>query len=185
MNPANVDTDVVAMGTIQARSTVPRFLCLCALTLLAAQLVLAPAPTQAQLIRPARLLQTTEPEERLTVEMVEAQRKEAAESTDLDDEAKQEADNHYKFVVDALQKMTELAIAAAQFQQDTDDVQQRVDELRTHLDDLQGLKPTLPELATLAELEQEQAKRNLQLTDLKSMLARVEAEPTTRANRLK
>ncbi len=184
MKPVNVATGVVAMGTMQTRSKFARFLCVCVLPLVTAQLV-TPASTQAQLVRTTRLLQTKPAEEPLTVEQVEAQRKEAAESADLDDDAKQEAEDHYKFVVDALQKMTDLTTAATQFQQDTDDVQQRVNDLRLLLDDLQGLKPTLPELLTLTELEQERAKRDLQLTDLKAMLVSVEAEPTTRANRLK
>lgn len=158
-----------------------RFLVLC---LVAVPFVTSTTTAEAQ-IRPALLLQPSPAEQPFTAELVETRRKEVAESTDLSDDAKQQADDHYKFVDEALQRIQELTMAAAQFAQDTDNVQERSNQLRIRLRALQDLKPSPPTVDTLPELEQEQTQRNVQLAELKAALLRVESVPTTRANRLK
>jgi potassium efflux system protein len=76
-----------------------------------------------------------------------------------------------------------LVATIAQLKSDTDVVQERVGEQKQSLASLQSLKPELPSVETLTELEQERSKLDVQLTELKTALAQIEAEPTARANR--
>lgn len=139
----------------------------------------------AQGLQQAVFLQPAPAGDTLTPELLERLRKEAADSPDLSDEAKKKVEDHYKVATEGLRKIAELNATAAQYKQDTDDVQQRVQALKQRLAELQSLKPALPESATLTDLEQDRTKRDVQLNELKTSLARVEAEPTTRANRRK
>ncbi len=148
-------------------------------------LTVLPDGASAQGVKHAVLLQPATPGEQLTPEIIEARRKEVAESTDLNDEVKKKADEHLKVASEGLKRISELAAAAAQFKIDTDDVQSRVADRKRRLANLQTLKPELPKLATLAELEQERSKRDVQLTELKTVLAQIEGEPTARASRRK
>ena len=148
-------------------------------------LVCAPTGVRAEGVKLAVLLQPATPGELLTTELIEARRKEVAESPDLSDDAKKKADDHLKVAADGLKRISELAATAAQFKADTDDVQQRVRDRRRRLTDLQSLKAEVPKFATLPELEQERSKKDVQLTELKTLLAQIEVEPTARANRRK
>lgn len=139
----------------------------------------------AQGVQQAVLLQPAAPGEQLTPELIETRRKEVSESTELNEEAKKKADEHLKVASDGLKRISDLAASAVQFRTDTDDVQQRVNERKRRLAELQSAKPELPRVTTLAELEQERSKREVLLTELKTLLAQVEAEPTARANRRK
>lgn len=152
-----------------------------ALMLLAGQ----PVELAAQGVQQAVLLQPAAPGEPLTPELIEARRKEVSESTDLSDEAKKKADEHLKVAAEGIKRITDLSASAVQFKADTDDVQQRVNDRRQRLAQLQAAKPALPPASTLPELEQERSRREVQLTELKTVLAQVEAEPTARANRRK
>ncbi|NQV26390.1 MAG: mechanosensitive ion channel [Rhodopirellula sp.] len=142
-------------------------------------------PVLAQGVQQAGFLQPATPTEPLTVELIEARRKEAAESPDLSDDAKKKVEEHYKVALDGLKRISDLAASAAQFKQESDDAQLRVQDRKQRLNQLQSLKPELPTFSTLPELEQERTKRDVQLTELKAALAKIEAEPTTRANRRK
>lgn len=139
----------------------------------------------AQGVKHAVLLQPATSGDQITAEVIETRRKEVAESADLSDELKKKADDHLSVASDGLKRIADLAATAAQFKADTDDVQQRVSDRKSRLSALQTLKPSLPQLATLAELEQERSKRDVQFTELKTVLAQIEAEPTARANRRK
>lgn len=136
-------------------------------------------------VRHAVLLQPAAPSDQVTTELIEARRKEAAESSDLNDEAKKKAEDHYRVATDGLRVIAELGAAAAQYKQETDDVAQRVGQRKRRLTELQAQKPTLPSFATLTDLEQDRSNRDVQLSELKAALVKIEAEPTTRANRRK
>ena len=157
----------------------------CAIGLTLFALIALPDSVCAQGVKHAVLLQPATPGEQLTSEVVDARRKEVAESTDLSDEVKKKADDHLKVASEGLKRISDLAAAAAQFKVDTDEVLTRVADRKRRLTDLQTLKPELPKLATLAEFEQERSKRDVQLTELKTVLAQIEGEPTARANRRK
>ncbi|MDA1162478.1 MAG: mechanosensitive ion channel [Planctomycetota bacterium] len=131
------------------------------------------------------LLQPAPSAEQITSELLETRRKEAAESGELSDEAKKKADEHYRVASELLRQIADKGAAAAQFKLDAVEVSQRVWTLKRRLTDLQSLKPILPPFATLPDLEQDRSKRDLQLSETKAALAKVEAEPTARANRRK
>ena len=154
--------------------------CLIAVTLFAHS-----GRTHAQIVKHAVLLQPAPPAEQITADVIEARRKEVAESTDLSDDLKKKADAQLKSASDGIKRISDLAATAAQFKSDTDVVQQRVSKLKQRLSALQALKPELPTLVTLPELDQERSIRDVQLTELNNSLVQIEAEPVTRANRRK
>ena len=119
----------------------------------------------------------------VTVEVVEALRKQAGESTDLDADAKQKIEAACVQVSDGLKRIAETATQAGQLKRDADDVQWRVLTLRRQLADLQNDRSSLPADLTLPELEQEVSRREVALADLKATQAKSETEPSTRANR--
>ena len=141
-----------------------------------------PSDVDAQ-VRPALLLQPETKATALTVEQIEERRKAAAESPDLDDDAKQSAEENYKSAIEGLKKIAEQTARAAQFTQDADNVQQRVQERQTRVDALRTTEPALPPLETLAELEQERSRRAALLTEMKTAQASAETEPATRSTR--
>lgn len=155
-------------------------LCLIAVTLFALS-----GQTHAQIIRHAVLLQPAPPAEQITPDVIEARRKEVADSADLSDDLKKKADNQLKVASDGIKRISDLAATAAQFKSDTDGVQQRVSKLKQQLATLQALNPELPKLVTLPELDQERSIRDVQLTELKNSLVQIEAEPVGRATRRK
>ena len=139
----------------------------------------------AQGVKHAVLLQPTPSGDQITAEVIETRRKEVAESADLSDDLKKKADDHLTVASEGLKRISDLAATAAQFKADTDDVQQRVSDRKSGLSELQTLKPESPQLATLAELEQKRSKLDVRFTELKTVLAQIEAEPTARAIRRK
>lgn len=149
------------------------FLCLC------------DGQAEAQGLQQAVFLQPAPAGEQLTPELLESRRKEAAESTDLSDDAKKKVDDHYKVAVEGLRGIAELNAKAAQFKQDADDVQARVRKLKERLAELQSLKPALPDLPVLTDLEQDRTKRDVLLNELKASLAKAvaDAEPAARPKR--
>lgn len=142
-----------------------------------------PPGVSAQTIRPALLLQTSPADDQLTAELIESRKQAAAESPDLNEEQKKQADGHYTVAANALMRIEELNTGAAQFEQGADTVQQRLQMLRDRLNELQKLELVVPVDLELAELEQERARRNVALTELKAALASSEAEPARRDNR--
>lgn len=140
---------------------------------------------QAQSVKHAVLLQSAPSGEQITAEIIDARRAEIAASTDLSDELKKKADDHLKVAAEGLKRLSELSTLAAQFKSDTDNVQDRLSQSKQLLTTLQTQKLELPSAETLAELEQHHSKRNVQLTELKTALVKIEAEPTARANRRK
>lgn len=153
--------------------------------LIAVMLLVLSEQTHAQIVKHAVLLQPAPPAEQITPDVIDARRKEVADSADLSDELKKKADDHLKVASDGINRISELAATTAQFKADTDDVQQRVAQLKQRLTSLQTLKPERPELATLPELDQDRSLRDVQLTELKNSLVQIEAEPVARANRRK
>lgn len=139
----------------------------------------------AQSIQQAVLLQPAPTAVQITPELIDSRRKEAADSTELSDDVKKKIDDQYKAASEGLKRISDLSASAAQFKLDTDNVQERVRERRRRLAELQSLKAELPSFATLSELEQERSRRDLQFGELKAALAKIETEPTTRANRRK
>jgi potassium-dependent mechanosensitive channel len=136
-------------------------------------------------VQQAVLLQPASPSEPITAELIDARRKEAADSTELTDDVKKKIEDHYRVAAEGLKRISELASAAALFKQDSDDVQVRVSRQKQRLAELQSMKSSLPPFATLTELEQERSRRDVQLNEFKAALAKVEGEPTARANRRK
>lgn len=118
----------------------------------------------------------------IDVETIEALRKQAAESTDLDSDTKQKIDAACAQGLDGLKRIRELEGQAERFKRDAEDVGQRVETLRQQLVNLQR-QPALPSFATLPALEQEVSRREVALAELKAAQAKLEAELTTRANR--
>ncbi|MFH1923545.1 MAG: mechanosensitive ion channel domain-containing protein [Planctomycetota bacterium] len=119
----------------------------------------------------------------VTVESVEALRRQAAESPDPDADAKQKIEAACVQALDGLKRIAEVAGQAEQFRRDTDDLQQRVATLRRRLAEPQRDRPSPPPDLTLPELEQEVSRREVALAELKAAQAKSEAEPSTRANR--
>lgn len=149
-------------------------------------LILIPDGVRGQnTVRHAVLLQPAAPSEQVTSELIESRRTEIVGSADLSDELKKKADEQLKAAAEGLKRIADLGATAAQFKSDTDELQTRLQDRKQRLSSLQSLKPELPKLATLAELEQERSKRDVQLTELKTVLAQIETEPTARANRRK
>ncbi len=119
----------------------------------------------------------------VTVESIEALRKHAAESSELDADTKQKVE---AICVQALECMKQIAKAAGQaeqFKRDTDDVQHRLELLRGRLVELRNQQTAPSTALTLPELEQEVSRRDVALAELKANHARAEAAPSTRANR--
>lgn len=167
------------------RGRSPAFAKWCSIGLILTAPIVGTHDAFAQKIKHAVLLQPATTGEELTSEIIESRRKDVAGSADLSDDLKKKADDHLNVASEGMKRISELATTAAQFKVDTDDVQQRVIDRKQRLSELQTLKPELPELATTAELEQERSKWNVQLTELKAVLAQIAIEPTARANRRK
>ena len=121
----------------------------------------------------------------VTLEVIEARRRQAQEQPNLDAETRKRIADYYAQAKEALSRAAESARKAASFKQDTDRVQQRVRETQQQIEELRGKTPTLPEVGTLPELEQELTKRERLLADLKQAQAQAEAEPANRGNRRK
>lgn len=119
----------------------------------------------------------------VTAESIEALRKQVAESTELDAEAKQKIEALAVQALDGLKQVAEITGQSEKFKRDADEVQQRVRELRRRLLELQGDPSPLPTHLTLPELEQEVSRRDVVLAELKSAQAKSDAEPAARANR--
>lgn len=126
---------------------------------------------------------TQKAESRATIDDVEAIRKQANESSELDAEAKQKIEANCLQALDGLKKAAELVLLAEQHKRDADDVGQRVDILRRHMTNVQTDRPALAVPETLPELEQEVARREAALAELKAGHLKSEAEPGIRANR--
>ncbi len=121
----------------------------------------------------------------LTAERIEALRKEADESSELDDEAKKKVTEIYRSALAEWQRAGELGGRATAFQTDAEGTGQRVARIKQQLDELKGKEPALPEGETLAELEQARSKLELQLAAQKQAQTAAEAEPKLRAQRRK
>ncbi|HYW81035.1 MAG TPA: hypothetical protein VE890_15750, partial [Thermoguttaceae bacterium] len=97
----------------------------------------------------------------VTAESIEALRKQAAESVDLDADTKQRIETICLQSLDELKRITEVGARAEQFRRDTNDIQERVGALRQRLDQLHGVQPSLPTNLSLSELEQEVSTREV------------------------
>lgn len=124
--------------------------------------------------------------DRLVEEIVEARHKEAAESKDLDDESKKKVAELYRLASEALNRANELTTREADFKSRVENIEDRILQIKQQAE-LFGKQPEPTPLtaATLAELQAEQAKQQLRLTELKNALAKAEAEPKIRANQRK
>ena len=102
---------------------------------------------------------------------------------DLGADTKQRIEATCVQAIEGLKRISELKAQAKQFNGNADDVQQRVANLRSKLRSLQSDQPLIPTNLTLPELEQEVSRREVALAELKSAQAKLEVEPSTRANR--
>lgn len=125
------------------------------------------------------------PEKTLTAETVEARRKQAEASADLDEAAKKRISELYTQALESLNRAAESAQRAETFKQEADNVQQRQREVQRRIDELRGQTPTVPQTLTLPDLEQELAKADHALTELKQAQSQFENELAARANRRK
>ena len=119
----------------------------------------------------------------LIPESIEATRKQAIDSPDLDADTKQKIEAACVQTLEGLKRIAEANELAEQFKRDSEDVAQRVGALRRRLAELQRAKQSLPTNLTLPELEQEVSRREVALAELKAGQTKAEAEPSTRANR--
>ncbi|MCA9174716.1 MAG: hypothetical protein KDB14_09555, partial [Planctomycetales bacterium] len=134
-----------------------------------------PTPTQPAIAGP-ETLGTTRVD-------VEALRKRATESTELDAEGKQTVERLTSEALADLERIDQLKQRAAQFQADADGVEARVAAMRGQLSQLQYAQPDPPLQLGLSELEQEVSRRELELPQLKTALAKAETAPSARAGR--
>lgn len=140
----------------------------------------------AQAPPPATLkVEEADAERALTAETVEARRKQAESSADLDEPTKKRIAGLYAQASESMSRAAASAKRAEAFRQEADNVQQRQREVQQRIDRLRGQTPTLPEALTLPDLEQELAKADRELSDLKQAQSQAESELATRANRRK
>lgn len=137
-----------------------------------------PQPTPDEVAAPAEVPP-------ISVEMLDGLRKQVTESAQLDEETKQKLEATLSLAQEGLKRLAKIAGQAAQLKNDTQAVQQRVESLRNSLAELQVTKPSILDGLSLPELEQEVTKREVALAELKAELAKLEAEPSVRANRRK
>ena len=130
-------------------------------------------PTAAATAEPARL----------TIDDIEALKKQAAESTEIDEETKKKIDGLLEQAADGVKRADELTALADQFKRETENLTERIDQQRSLLGELQDIEPSVGRWITPTVLEQEISKRKMELSELKSLQARSAAEPAARANR--
>jgi len=151
----------------------------CVLLLLAMACVLWPAslPAQVENGTPA-----AEPE--ITLEVIEARRKQVEEAKDLDEAARTRTLELYRQAADALKRAKDLAAKTVELEKQTASVEQRLAETKADLVSIKSRpEPEIPASAQLAALEQEQAKRQAELDALRKSLADRDAESNRRAGR--
>lgn len=127
------------------------------------------------------------PEEDLTLEQIEALRKEAEQVADLSEDNKKRIAQLYATAAAKLKEAHESAAKAATYAQEAkpEVIQPRLNEIKKSLDDLQKMKPdTFAELP-LPELEQRQAKQELDNTAIQKERFAAEGEPKRRVERRK
>lgn len=130
-------------------------------------------------------LEQTGTEKALIASIVESRRKQAEASTELDEAAKKRISELYDQALESLNRAADSARRAETFQQEADDVQLRQREVQRRIDELRGQSPTLPEALTLPDMEQELARADRNLTDLKQAQSQAENELVSRASRRK
>ncbi|HPM79692.1 MAG TPA: mechanosensitive ion channel [Candidatus Anammoximicrobium sp.] len=130
-------------------------------------------------------LEETGKEKGLISSVVESRRKQAEASTELDEPTKKRISELYAQALESLNRAADSARRAEAFKQEADNVQQRQREIQQRIDELRGQAPTLPEALTLPDMEQELARADRNLTDLKQAQSQAENELATRANRRK
>ena len=122
-------------------------------------------------------------ESALTAEAIQAIREQGGASGDLSGEQKENLDKVCQQALDGLARVKDLRAAADTHRKEADRVQERVATLKKKLSDLQREPAPLPEGMSLAELEQEASKREVDLAKLKAALTKVEAEAGNRQSR--
>lgn len=131
---------------------------------------------------------TIGPGPELTSEAIESLRKQAEESTDLDEAAKTKALELTRQALDNLTRARELESRTADYQDRLENLQQRLLEIQQDSEALKE-RPEFelprPDRADLAELEQQLKQQEIALAARKKELAEAEAEPKQRANRRK
>lgn len=124
-------------------------------------------------------------EQSLTVEQVELLRKEAAESADLDDEAKKKVAEIYRSALAELQRAADLKARAAEFKTDSAAIENRKTRTEQQLGELKGKEPPPLGKLAVADLEQELSTLGIHLDAQKKKQAAAEAELKNRAQRSK
>ncbi|MEK6248689.1 MAG: hypothetical protein N2C12_10950, partial [Planctomycetales bacterium] len=121
----------------------------------------------------------------LTTERIDSLRKQAEESSELDEETKKTIAEIYRTAFAELQRSAALLTRATTYQTDADTVEQRVDKVDQKLIELKNQEPSQPTGETLADLEYVHSKLELQLAGRKKLQVAAESEPKTRAQRRK
>lgn len=127
------------------------------------------------------------PEEELTLEKIELQRKEAEEATDLSEDNKKRIAELYRNAAAKLKEAQDLAAKVSAFSNDAKPelLQQTLDAKKQQLAELQKLKPETFAEVPLAELEQRMAKLELDSTVLRKDKITAENEPKRRSDQRK
>ncbi|NOX54288.1 MAG: hypothetical protein GXP27_07560, partial [Planctomycetes bacterium] len=123
--------------------------------------------------------------ERLTLEQVKSRRAKVESQKDLAEDVKKAALALYDQAIQHLEQARELAAEARRFQRDVATVEQRVAAIRERIEQLQGAKPAALPSSALSDLERELTQRELRLNEIKTALAKTEAEIAGRAARRK
>ncbi len=127
------------------------------------------------------------PEDELTLERIEKQRKEAEEAGDLDEEKKKKIAEMYRSAAAKLKEAHESATKVAGYSNDAQSevIQQRLEAVKQRLAELQKMKPESFAEIPLPELEQRMAKQELDNTTIKAGKFAAENEPKRRTEQRK
>lgn len=124
-------------------------------------------------------------EPRLSLEQIEAQRKEVEESAALDDETKQKLVELYKAAAAEVKQAQDFAARAATFVTDAQTIPSRLEKVKLKLADHKKQSPETFVDLSLAELEQLLAKQELQFTAQRTAMYAAENEPKRRVDKRK
>ncbi|MBM4090171.1 MAG: mechanosensitive ion channel [Planctomycetes bacterium] len=117
----------------------------------------------------------------LTLERVESLRKEAEESTELDEETKKKVAELCRSALTELQRAAELEARGRKCEADAAAVGRQVSQIRRRLSELKRREREHPQGTGLQELEQELSALEPQFAAKKKALVAAEGEPTSRA----
>ncbi|MEW4453214.1 mechanosensitive ion channel domain-containing protein [Bremerella sp. JC817] len=150
----------------------------------------APQPNQQPAAAPGAAAvpgAPSRPDQELTLERVESLRKEAEEAPNLDEEKKKKIADLYRDAAAKVKEAQDYTAKAASYAGDSqpEALQKRMETIKTNLAELQKLKPETFNDLPLADLEQRQAKQELDNTAIQKERFAAENEAKRRAERRK